>query len=77
MNRIFPVNKEIEPLPDYGVGAFLVVDCIEFDILKTWLTLKGELYEINQDTGEPESKGEHRVDCPFNVQSVCEVKKEE
>ena len=73
MNRIFPENKEITPLPNYGVGAFLIVDCIEFDTLKNWLTLKGKLYEINQDTGEFKSKGEHRVDCPFNVQSVCEI----
>jgi len=74
MNRIFPEYKQIVPLPDYGVGCFMVVSCYEIDILKNRLTLKGVLYEVNQNTVEPEKQGLYEVDCPFNVQSILECK---
>ena len=76
MNRVFPEYKQIVPLPDYGVGCFMVVSCYEIDILKNWLILKGVLYEVNQNTGEPEKQGLYEVDCPFNVQSIIESDKE-
>jgi len=72
MNRIFPQYKDFLPLPDYGAGAFMVAECYEIDTVKNWLRIKGTLYEINQDTGEPEKQGLHKVDAPFNIQSIIE-----
>ena len=71
--KISPDYKDIIPLPDYGVGCFLVVREIEIEIQRTWMIIKGTLYTINQDTGEPEKLDKAEIDCPFNVQSIIEA----
>ena len=65
-------EKDIISLPDWGLGCFMVVHEVEFEVFQQWITIKGEMFEINQGTGKPESKGKHVIDAGIDINIIYE-----
>jgi hypothetical protein len=69
---VIPEEKEIFPLPDYGLGWFMIPDRIEISSVNFWITMKGKCYEIDQENVEPVFQGIYQVKMSSKVQDIFE-----
>ena len=69
-----PENKDyIDLTKEQGVGCFMVIESFDIKIRYNQMLIKGELFEINQDTGKPESLGEHEVNINLQINDIYDV----
>jgi len=68
-----PDDKGIFPLPDYGLGWFIIPDRIEISSINFWVTMQGKCYEINQETGEPVFQGRYEIRMSTKVQDIFDM----
>ena len=67
---IEPQEKNIFPLPDDGLGWFMIPERIEISSVNFWVVMKGKCYEIDQETGEPVFQGIYQVRMSSKVQDI-------
>ena len=68
-----PDDKNIFPLPDYGLGWFMIPDRIEISSINFWINMQGKCYEINQETGEPVFQGRYKIRMSTKVQDIFDM----
>ena len=74
MMRFKPPYKDyIDLTKEQGVGCFMVIDNFDLNIKYNQMLIRGELFEINQETGKPDSLGEHEVNINLKINDIYDV----